>query len=71
MGKEYVYNLMENPKELAKFGFWSEEIYRDLLACRKGTFSEESFNSKYLAQIAILCLDIAGFTKAAMMKGEL
>jgi class 3 adenylate cyclase len=71
MGKKYDYKLIENPKELAKFGFWSEEIYRDLLACQKGNFSEESFNSKYLAQIAILCLDIGGFTRTAMMKGEL
>jgi class 3 adenylate cyclase len=71
MGEKYVYKLMENPKELASFGFWSEEIYSDLLDCQKGIIRKDSFNSKYLVQIAILCLDIAGFTEAAMEKGEL
>ena len=62
---------METPKELARFGFWTEEVYNDLLACQKGTISKDTFKSKYKAQIAILCLDIAGFTKKAIMKGEL
>jgi hypothetical protein len=71
MVEKYIYKLIENPKELAKFGFWSEEIYEDLLACQKGKMSKDLFNAKYLSQIAILCLDTAGFTKAAMKKGEL
>jgi len=71
MGDKYVHELMEDPKELAGFGFWSEEIYRDLLACQRGNITEDSFNSKYLTQMAILCLDMTGFTKVAMKKGEL
>lgn len=62
---------MEDPKELARFGFWSKEIYRDLLACQRGSITEHAFNSKYLTQVAILCLDITGFTQAAMKRGTL
>lgn len=71
MGERYTYELMDDPKELARFGFWSEEIYRDLLACRKGHITEDKFNSKYLTQVGILCLDMTGFTTAAMEHGEL
>ncbi|MFC1824876.1 adenylate/guanylate cyclase domain-containing protein [Thermodesulfobacteriota bacterium] len=71
MGDEYLHELMEDPKKLAGFGFCSEEIYRDLLDCQRGRITEDSFNSKYLRQKAILCLDITGFTIAALKKGEL
>ena len=51
MGNGYQHELMEDPKELAGFGFCSEENYRDLLECQKGTVTEESFNTKYLKKI--------------------
>jgi class 3 adenylate cyclase len=71
MVEEYKYELMVYPKELARFGFWSEEIYRDLLACQKGNMTEDEFKSKYLTKAAILCLDMTGLTEAAMERGEL
>jgi len=71
MKNKYLHELMEDPKELAKFGFWSKEIYRDLLACQKGNITEHAFNSKYLTQVAILCLDMTGLTEAAMKRGSL
>jgi len=71
MGEKYIYELMEDQKELARFGFWSEETYSDLLACQKGNMTEDEFRSKYLTLVAILCLDMTGLTKAAMKEGEL
>jgi class 3 adenylate cyclase len=71
MGKKFPYELMENPQDLADFGFWKEEIYCDLIACKKGEMTEDEFKSKYLTQTALLCLDITGFTEAAMEGGEL
>jgi class 3 adenylate cyclase len=71
MREKYAYELMEDPKELTKFGFWSEEIYKDLLACQKGNMTEDEFNFKYLTKAAILCLDMTGLTEAAMKEGEL
>jgi len=71
MGEEYTYELMEDPTELAKFDFCSEEIYRDLLACQKGNITEHEFKSKYLTKAAILCLDMTGSTRAAIEGGEL
>jgi len=71
VGERYTYELMDDPKELARFGFWSEEIYRDLLACQRDHITEDQFNSKYLTQVGILCMDMTGFTKSAMERGEL
>jgi class 3 adenylate cyclase len=71
MGKKYPYEIMEDQKELATFGFWKEETYCDLLACQKGNITEEEFKSKYLTKAAILCVDMTGFTETAMVAGEL
>jgi len=71
MGEKYTYELMEDPKELAKFDFWSQEIYRDLLACQKESMTEDEFKSKYLTKAAILCLDMTGLARATMERGEL
>ena len=71
MGEKYTYELMEDQKELARFGFWSEETYSDLLACQKGNMTENEFKSRYHTRVAILCLDMTGLTKAAMKEGEL
>ena len=71
MKEKYIPELMEDPKELARFGFWSKEIYRDLLDCQRGEITEEAFNSKYSTQVAILCLDMTGFSEAAMRRGAL
>ena len=71
MGEKYAYELLEDQKELARFGFFSEETYSDLLACQKGNMTEDEFNTKYLTKVAILCLDMTGFTEAAMERGGL
>ena len=71
MGEKYLYELLEDQKELARFGFWNEETCKDLLACQKGNMTEDEFKAKYLTKAAILCLDMTEFTKAAMERGEL
>lgn len=71
MGKDYPYPLMTDPAELAALGEWSEEVYRDFEAFRAGTLSEAALRAKYAARVAILCLDMTGFTQAAMRFGEL
>jgi class 3 adenylate cyclase len=71
MGKKFPYEIMEDQKELAAFGFWKEETYCDLLACQKGNMTEDEFKSKYLTKAAILCLDMTGFTETAMVDSEL
>jgi adenylate cyclase len=63
--------MEENPKELARLSFWSEEVYRDLLACQKGEMPEESFNAKYHKKAAILCLDTTGFTRTTLKHSAL
>lgn len=71
MGEKFPYELMEDQKELATFGFWKEETYCDLLACQKGNMTEDEFKSKYHTRASILCLDMTGFTETAMEAGEL
>jgi len=71
MQEDYKYELMEDPKELAGLGLCSEKVYRDLLACQKGGMEESQFKAKYLSKTAILCLDIADFTRTAIAQGEL
>ena len=71
MEMQYTFELMEAPEELAGVGVWTEEVYRDLLACQQGTMNEEGFRSKYLTETAILCLDMTGFTISVMERGEL
>lgn len=69
--KKYPYELMEDPKELAKFQFCTEEIYKDLSKLQRGHLTEEEFKRKYEYRTAILCLDMTGYTKRSMEHGGL
>ncbi|MBI3992029.1 MAG: hypothetical protein HY342_02050 [Candidatus Lambdaproteobacteria bacterium] len=71
MAGDYPYELLEHPQELAAFGEWSEEVYRDFQACQLGRMSEAQFIAKHQARKAILVLDMTGFTEAAQKFGEL
>ena len=70
MAKPYPYDLMEAPRQLAELGEWSEAVYLDMIALREGRMAEEEFWAKYGAKVAILCLDMTGFTQAAIQYGE-
>ncbi|MGI9265100.1 MAG: hypothetical protein ACR2QU_09225 [Gammaproteobacteria bacterium] len=63
------FELLADPVELARCGGWSEEVYRDLLAIEAGEMSEAGFDKKYLAEKAILVLDLTGFTVTAIERG--
>lgn len=71
MAKPYPYDLMDTPRQLAGLGEWSEEVYLDMIALREGRKSEGEFRAKYGSRVAILCLDMTGFTQAAIQFGEL
>ncbi len=71
MAKPYPYDLMDAPRQLAGLGEWSEEVYLDMIALREGRITEGEFRAKYGTRVAILCLDMTGFTQAAILYGEL
>jgi class 3 adenylate cyclase len=71
MTEDYPHELLEDALELASFQGWSEDVYRDFLALRKGKSSAEEFRQKYLRRRAILSLDMTGFTSSAINIGEL
>lgn len=54
----------------ARLGGWTEAVHRDLLAVERGELDEAAFGAKYLHRRAVLVLDIAGFTKTALTRGE-
>ncbi|MBN1410930.1 MAG: adenylate/guanylate cyclase domain-containing protein [Spirochaetales bacterium] len=66
MKQRFPFALCEDPKRLAGLGFWQEEVYKDMMACQEGTMSAEAFKSKYGTRAAMLCLDMTGFTRAAL-----
>lgn len=69
--KNYPHELLEDPLELSSYCGWSEYVYRDFLACQRGTLSSEEFDRKYKQQKTILSIDMTGFTATAMNIGEL
>ena len=71
MAKRFDFPLLDQAEELARFGGWSEGVYRDLLAHQSGVLSEEEFRRKYSRTVAILQLDMTGMTKSAMRHGPL
>jgi len=67
----YPYALLTDPVELAKLGEWSEAVYRDFDAYSRGRLDEPTLRERYRLRVAILCLDMTGFTRAAIRQGEL
>ncbi|MBN2535043.1 MAG: hypothetical protein JXB88_19335 [Spirochaetales bacterium] len=68
---KYPYEIEEDPRKLAELGFWTEDVYRDLMACQKGLMTEKEFTSRYHKKSAILCLDMTGFTKSTLAHSAL
>ena len=71
MMKSYPYELLEDARELSSYRGWSEDVYRDFLACQREDLSFEEFHQKYQVQCTIMSLDMTGFTVSAMEIGEL
>ena len=68
---KFPYELIEDPIILGKLGAWDEDVYRDFLRCQSGDMSEEAFRKKYAVTVAILVLNMTGFTKTALKHGSL
>lgn len=71
MAKRPSLSFLEDPVELARFEGWSETVYRDLIAVQRGTMSEQQFDAKYVRRLAVLVLDLTGFTENTMRGGAL
>jgi len=68
---KYPYEIIEDPKLLAQLGEWDEDVYRSFKKCQSGEMSEEGFRKKYATKVAILVLNMTGFTKTIMRHGSL
>ena len=56
---------LDDPRELARYGGWTEDVYRDFDALSRGALRREDFDARYLETRAVLVLDLTGFTAAA------
>jgi len=68
---DFPHELLEDARELSSYCGWREDVYRDFLACQRGTLSFGEFHRKYQQQRTILSIDMTGFTVSAMTIGEL
>jgi adenylate cyclase len=71
MATTFPHELLEDARELSTYEGWTEGVYRDFLALRRGDLSEAAFNDKYRQRCAILSLDMTGFVSSAIQFGEL
>ncbi|GAA0260960.1 hypothetical protein GCM10010492_72450 [Saccharothrix mutabilis subsp. mutabilis] len=60
----------DEPATLARLGHWTEDVYRDLLAVEGGQLTRDGFRARHCHRVAVLVLDIAGFTERGMAVGE-
>jgi class 3 adenylate cyclase len=71
MAGRFPFELLDDPAELSSYQGWSEQVYHDLLALKRGELSSDEFDAKYLRRRAILVLDLTGFTESTMRGGAL
>lgn len=71
MSQHFPYELLEDAEELSGYLGWSEDVYRDFLAMQREEMSADEFNDKYQYRLAILSLDMTGFTSSAINISEL
>ena len=71
MSQHFPYELLQDAEELSGYLGWSEDVYRDFLAMQQGRMSADEFNDKYQHRLAILSLDMTGFTSSAINISEL
>ncbi|HEX7928386.1 MAG TPA: hypothetical protein VF678_12395, partial [bacterium] len=70
MPERYPFAVAEDPDDLSSLEMWDPGVYRDLLACRAGRLSETAFLEKHQYRVAILGLDMTGFTHASIADGD-
>jgi adenylate cyclase len=71
MADPFPYELLVAYHDLAQLGEWDADVYADFDALREGRLSEEGFRAKHAWRVAILCLDMTGFTEATIRYGEI
>ena len=67
----FPHPLLDDPRTLAEFEGWSEDVYRDFFKLQRGEMDEAAFRRKYHRDRAILSMDMTGYTASAMQYGEL
>ena len=67
----FPHRLLDDPRTLAEFEGWSEDVYRDFFRLQRGEMDEAAFRQKYHRDRAILSIDMTGYTASAMQYGEL
>jgi adenylate cyclase len=67
----FPHPLMDDPRALAGFAGWSEDVYRDFFKLQRGDMDETAFRDKYLHERAILSIDMTGYTSSVLKYGEL
>jgi len=68
---DFPHALLEDAAELAGYRGWREEVYADFLAMQRDEMSEAEFRTKYEWDRAVLVVDMTGFTKTAIITGEI
>lgn len=67
----FPHRLLDDPKALAGFEGWSEDVYEDFFRLQRGDIDQSEFRDKYNWERAILSIDMTGYTASAMQYGEL
>jgi class 3 adenylate cyclase len=67
----FLHPLLNDPKALASYKGWSEDVYQDFFRLQRGEMHESEFRDKYRRERAILSIDMTGYTASAMQYGEL
>ncbi len=67
----YPHRLLEDVETLASFRGWDEHVYRDFFRLQRGEMMEADFRDKYQRERAILSIDLTGFLRSAIERGDL
>lgn len=67
----FPHPLLDDPRTLAGYKGWSEDVYQDFFRLQRGDMHESEFRDKYHRERAILSIDMTGYTASAMQYGEL
>lgn len=71
MKPEFPFRLIDDPASLGEYAGWAPEVYVDFDAYRRGELTREGLDAKYRYRVAILCLDMTGFTQACIDQAQI
>lgn len=70
MRKPFHHPLADDPRELAGYDGWSQDVYEDFQRLQRGRITQSDFDEKYQRIVSVLVLDMTGFTNTAIHHGE-